>query len=143
MARPLYGDREEGTTVEARTFRMAYWPWLLPLMLVAGAGPSTARIGIENDVLRVQMGWFWFRATIPLRSIVHARRSANAWFAVGVHTDAMCGWIVNGSPLGMVHLTIEPPSVGRFAGLPIRVSNLWLSLEDPDAFVDALTDAPP
>jgi hypothetical protein len=129
--------------VEARSFRMAYWSWLLPIMLVAGAGPSTAQITIEDDVLRVQMGWFWFRATIPLRSILHARRSGNAWFSVGVHTTGMGGWIVNGSPLGMVHLTIEPPASGRFAGLPIQIRNLWLSLEDPDAFVAALTSANP
>lgn len=124
--------------MEARTFRMAYWPWLLPLMIAVGAGPSTARIEIADDVLRVRMGWFWFRATIPLRSIVHARRSANAWFSVGIHTNMMHGWIVNGSPFGMVHLTIEPPARGRFAGLPTRVSNLWLSLEVPDAFLAAL-----
>ena len=24
----------------ARTFKMAYWPWLLPLMFVVGADPS-------------------------------------------------------------------------------------------------------
>jgi hypothetical protein len=122
---------------------MAYWRALLPLMYLAGAGPDTSRIAIGDDVLRVKMGWFWFRSTIPLRSIVHARRSANAWFSVGVHTDAMRGWIVNGSPYGMVHLTIEPPASGRFAGLPILVSNLWLSLEDPDAFVATLTQANP
>jgi len=127
----------------SRTFKMAYWPWLLPLLLVVGAGPSTARIAIEHDVLHVKLGWFWFRATIPIRSIVHARRSANAWFSVGIHTDLMHGWIVNGSPLGMVHLTIEPPADGRFVGLPIRVNNLWLSLEEPDAFVAAVTAANP
>jgi hypothetical protein len=143
MVHTLGGDRKEVTTVAARTFKMAYWPWLLPLMIVAGAPPSTAHIEIDDDVLRVKMGWFWFRATIPLRSIVHARRSANAWFSVGIHTDMMRGWIVNGSPFGMVHLTIEPPAGGRFAGLPIQVSNLWLSLEAPDAFVAALTAAHP
>jgi hypothetical protein len=129
--------------MSARTFKMAYWPWLLPLMFVVGAGPSTAHIEIDGDVLRVKMGWFWFRATIPLRSIVHARRSANAWFSIGIHTDVMHGWIVNGSPFGMVQLTIEPPAEGRFAGLPIQVGNLWLSLEDPDAFLAALTAANP
>ena len=55
----------------------------------------------------------------------------------------MRGWIVNGSPLGMVHLAIEPPASGHFAGLPIGVGNLWLSLEDPDAFLAALTSANP
>ena len=129
--------------MEAQTFRMAYWRWLLPLMIAVGAGPSTARIEIVDDVLRVKMGWFWFRATVPLRSIVHARRSANAWGSVGIHTNMMHGWIVNGSPYGMVHLTIEPSAVGRFAGVSIRVSNLWLSLEDPDAFVDSLTETRP
>jgi hypothetical protein len=124
--------------MDTQSFRMAYWKPLLPLLFVAGAGPSTTSIVIEHDVLRVTMGWFWFRATVPLRCIVHARRSANAWFSVGIHTDAMRGWIVNGSPLGMVHLTIEPAATGRFAGLPIRVSNLWLSLEDPDGFIQAL-----
>ena len=124
--------------MQARTFKMAYWPVLLPVMLVVGAGPSTARIAIEGDVLAVKMGWFWFRATIPLRSIAHARRSANAWFSIGIHTDMMRGWIVNGSPFGMVHLAIEPPANGRFVGLPIKVGNLWLSLQDPDPFLRAL-----
>jgi hypothetical protein len=129
--------------VDARTYRMAYWWPLLPVMYLVGADPSSARIAIVGDELRVKMGWFWFRATIPVRSIVHARRSANAWFSVGIHTDAMRGWIVNGSPMGMVHLTIEPSAEGRFAGLPIQVSNLWLSLEEPDAFVRAIKAANP
>jgi hypothetical protein len=132
-----------GLTMIAREFKMAYWFPLLPLMAVAGAPPFTARIAIDGDELHVAMGWFWFRATVPLRSIVHARRSANAWLSVGVHTDMMGGWVVNGSPLGMVHLTIEPPASGRFAGLPIRVSSLWLSLEEPEAFLAALTAAMP
>ena len=123
-----------------RRFGMAYWPWLLPLLSVAGAPPSTAHIEIEDGLLRVKMGWFWFSATIPLTSIAHARRSANAWFSVGIHTDTMRGWIVNGSPLNMVHLSIEPPASGRFAGLPIQISNLWLSLDDPDAFLRAIAE---
>jgi hypothetical protein len=122
---------------------MAYWWPLLPLMSIAGAPPPTSRIEIDDAALHVQMGWFWFRATIPLASIVHARRSPDAWFSVGVHTDMMRGWIVNGSPLGMVHLTIEPPAAGRFAGLPIKVGNLWLSLEEPEAFLAAIKDANP
>jgi hypothetical protein len=128
-------------TVEARTFKMAFWPWLLPIMYVGGAPPSTAEIEIADGDLHVKMGWFWFRATVPIASIVHARRSANAWLSVGIHTDTMGGWIVNGSPLNMVQLTIEPSASGRFAGLPIRVHNLWLSLEEPDAFVQALIAA--
>ena len=130
-----------GTPLEARTFTIAHWRWLLPLLILVGAGPATARIAIERDVLRVRMGRFWFRATVPLRSIVLARRSANAWFSVGIHTTGMQGWIVNGSPLGMVHLTIEPPAAGRFVGLPIKVSNHWLSFEEPDAFLAALSAA--
>ena len=81
-----------------RTFTMAYWPWLLPIMLVAGAGPSTARIAIEGDLLRVKMGWFWFRATVRCdrpRAAVGERLVLG-----GIHTDMMRGWIVNGSPLG-------------------------------------------
>lgn len=124
-----------------QTFRMAYWGWLLPLMIVVGAGPSTARVSVADGMLNVRMGWFWFSVAVPPRSVVRARRSANSWFAVGIHTDGMRGWIVNGSPFGMVHLAIEPAATGRFAGLPIRVSNLWLSLEDPDAFLAALGPA--
>lgn len=139
----VVGAPSRGSVVEARTFRMAYWPLLLPLMLIVGAGPSTARIVLEGDVLRVKIGWFWFRATIPLRSIVLARRSPNAWFAIGIHTDFWRRWIVNGSPFGMVELVIEPPASGRFAGIPVKVGTLWLSLEDPEGFLVALTAANP
>ena len=82
-------------------------------------------------------------AQLPTRENVCVIPCAKPHWPIGVHTDMMGGWIVNGSPLGMVHLTIEPPAAGRFASLPIRVSNLWLSLEEPDAFVEAVAAASP
>jgi len=43
----------------------------------------------------------------------------------------------------ILHKDRQDTIQGRFAGLPIQISNLWLSLEDPDAFVGALTEANP
>ncbi len=47
-------------------------------------------------------------------------------------------WLVNGSSHGIVVLGIDPPARARTLGLPVRLRELAVSLEDPVGFAAAL-----
>jgi hypothetical protein len=82
-------------------------------VVARGRGRSGVEVG--PDQIRVQMGGF--RLTVPRASIRSASRSQeNVRGTYGVHSRSG-QWLVNGSPDGLVELTIEPPCyTGRVTG---------------------------
>jgi hypothetical protein len=108
------------------------------LLWAFGFGPRRSYVDLAGDELRVRMGW-GFRATIPLRSIVGTGRRGYVWWAFGVHAYRKGVWIVNGSGSGMVVLGIEPPAPARVLGIRVKLRGLWVSLEDPDGFLAAIS----
>jgi len=48
--------------------------------------------------------------------------------------------LVNGSSHGLVQLTIDPPEHGRCLVFAIKLRQLTLSLDHPDAFVAAVSN---
>lgn len=74
--------------------------------LLAG-GRDRSGVEVGPDQIRVQMGGF--KLTVPRASIRSASRSQeNVRGTYGVHSHSG-RWLVNGSPDGLVELTIEPP----------------------------------
>ncbi len=106
------------------------------LMSLFGMNPGNSFVEVDGHEVRVQMGR-GFRATIPRSSIVEARRRGYVWWAYGVHGGAG-RWIVNGSGHNIVTVRIEPPVAARVLGVPIRLRELWVSLEDPGQFRAAI-----
>ena len=83
-----------------------------------------------------------FKLTVPRASIRSASRSQeNVRGTYGVHSRSG-RWLVNGSPDGLVELTIEPPCYTGRKPVSLftrgKVSALTLSLADPDGFIAAL-----
>jgi hypothetical protein len=106
-----------------------------------GAGPSVSGVEVDPGEIRVRMGSF--KLDIPRESVRSVRRSqARVGGTIGVHESGRGRWLVNGSPDGLVEMTIEPPiylrrgldTLFRRAG----VHSLTVSLVDPDAFIAAL-----
>ncbi len=115
-------------------------PWWWPLLLLSGVLPRSPRyVALEDSVVRVRLGWLETR--FPRAHIVAAQRVPGDWrWSIGWHvvfvgTKAL---IVNGSWAGMVELRLEPPLVSRALLVPIRCSRVRFSLEEPDAFLEAL-----
>lgn len=74
--------------------------------LLAG-GRDRSGVEVGPDQIRVQMGSF--KLTVPRASIRSASRSQeNVRGTYGMHSHSG-RWLVNGSPDGLVELTIEPP----------------------------------
>ena len=106
------------------------------LMSLFGMNPGNSFVEVDGHEVRVQMGR-GFRATIPRSSIVEARRRGYVWWAYGIH-----GWrgrlIVNGSGHNLASLRLEPPVQASVFGISVRVTELWVSLVDPEGFLAAV-----
>lgn len=109
------------------------------LFTVLGMGPRVSYVEIVDDTtLAVRMG-IGFRARLHRRSIVDAGVLGRyVWWAYGVHLYGRKTWIVNGSGHGIVKLRFDPLERGRVMGVPVRLRELWVSLEDPDGFLAAI-----
>jgi hypothetical protein len=109
--------------------------WYIPLAVSVGLGPKRSALRIESGNLHVKMGWA-FTADIPLTSIRNAEATNKRAYTAGVHFG-FGRWLVNGSTKGLVALTIDPPVQAKMWRKSVTVSELWLSVTDPDAFVAA------
>ena len=122
------------------SFTVRFSPWLRPLFVLLGMAPRRSEVTVGEDSIQVRLGWA-FRAEVPIASVRSVSRTPDVWWAVGVHTDMRGRWIVNGSPRGMVAFELDPAVRGRGIGLGVRIRRLLLSLEEPDAFVEAVRRA--
>jgi len=117
------------------SFKLSYGA-LRPLLSALGMGPRFSTVELENETLRVHMGWA-FRAEIPVHQITAVEPREGFPGGIGVH-GWRGRWLVNGATTGLVALTIDPPVRAWATGIPIHLRQLVLSLEDPDAVVAAL-----
>jgi hypothetical protein len=118
-------------------FDLRYDSPFTPLAAVLGMGPRASGVDVGTHAVDVRMGWA-FRARIPLEAVRAAEPGTHPLLAGwGVHGWAG-RWFVNGSARGIVRLDIDPPVRARAAGLPIRLTTLQVSVEDPDGFLAAL-----
>jgi len=107
-----------------------------PLLTLLGMGPAVSGIEIDGTQLRVRMGWA-FRARVPRERIRGAERSAALPGGIGVH-GWRGRWLVNGAASGLVSITLDPPARAWVLGVPVRLTLLRVSAEDPDGLVRAL-----
>jgi len=110
--------------------------------MLTGIGPKRSRIDVDDDTVTVRMGWA-FRATIARSAIVRAEPYTGKVWAWGVH-GWRGRWLVNGSSEGLVALEIDPAQPARTLGIPVRLRDLMVGVEDVPGFTAALrTDRPP
>jgi hypothetical protein len=109
---------------------------LKPLFTVLGMTPGRAYLDLGAELVRVRMGW-GFRADVPRPSIRAARRARNS-ISIGVH-GWRGRWLVNGAAGPNVAVAIDPSAPARVLGFPIRLRELMVSVEDPDAVIAELS----
>ena len=107
---------------------------LFPLL---GLPRSSSYLELDDDSVRVRLGW-GFSASVPRRSITRAERGPDRrGITAGAH-GWRGRWLVNGARTGIVHLEVDPPVRAWTLALPVSLSRLDVSLEDPDGFLAAL-----
>ena len=87
-----------------------------------------------------------FRAELPRASIRSPRRVANQ-ISIGVH-GGRGRWLVNGASGPLVAISLDPPTRARVYGIPVhagipygipvRLRELLVSVDDPDAVIAQL-----
>jgi hypothetical protein len=95
-----------------------------------------ARVDLTDTALVVELGVAW-RATVPRTAITGVRREPRTTVSVGAH-GWRGRWLVNTVGRNLVVVDIEPAVTARLYGLPVRLRELAVSLEDPTAFIEAL-----
>ena len=118
-------------------FRYDRWcGWLLGLL---GHGRRLSRITVTGAAIDVRMG-LAFRASVPRGNVVQAAPYDGRVWGWGVH-GWRGRWLVNGSSHGLVTLTIDPPTPARVLGIPVRLRQLIVSLDDRDGFLAQVVGA--
>jgi hypothetical protein len=115
-------------------------PWWQPFLWLVGVLPGNAYVALAGDTVRVSFGLFRYR--FPRASVVAARPVGSASLfkiGIGIHGNLVSALAINGSLDGLVELRLQPPCRFWVLLVPMRVSRLFLSLKDPDAFVQALS----
>ncbi|MDP2711202.1 MAG: hypothetical protein Q8O56_08275 [Solirubrobacteraceae bacterium] len=106
-----------------------------PLLVALGVTPGRSFLDVDPVRVRVRMSW-GFRADVPRSSIRSARHAGSA-LSIGVHGWGG-RWLVNGASGPLVALAIDPPARARTLGVPLRLRELTVSVDDPDAVIAAL-----
>jgi len=105
-----------------------------------GGGPARGRIEVDAGELRLRMADF--KVDVPRACVRRAARSSHRTRGtIGVHVKGG-SWLANGSADGLVEIEIDPPChTERCLSTLFRrmeVSELIVSLVDPDGFIAAL-----
>ncbi|MFN8074737.1 MAG: hypothetical protein U0Q15_04845 [Kineosporiaceae bacterium] len=118
------------------TFAFSTEPVLDPVFTAMGLGRRRRAVDVEAGRLRVRMGW-GFRLDVPVSWVRGSAPDLRPVFGWGVH-GVGSRWLVNASSSGLVSLRLDPPGRGRVMGVPVRVRELTVAVEDPGAFMAAL-----
>jgi len=121
-------------TTAPRVFAFRYGVFRL-LLTVLGMGPGLSRVALGADTLHVRMGWA-FQAKVPRDRITSAEAVSGLVGGIGVHGWGG-RWLVNGAASGLVKITFEPAGRARMV-IPVKLTQLTVSLEDPDGFIAAV-----
>jgi hypothetical protein len=105
-------------------------------MAVLGMSPARSWVEIDDEVIRVRMGWA-FKLDAPLVTIRDARRDTTRVWSWGVH-GWRGRWLVNGSSSGLVQIDVNPAVSARMGPFPITVRELRVSVDDPEGLVSQL-----
>jgi hypothetical protein len=125
-------ETNRGSTTRVR-IRFGFWK---PLLVALGLSPSRSYLDLGRDVVRIRMGC-GFSAEIPRTSIRSVRRVGNPAWSIGVHGRGG-RWLVNGARGPLVSIGIDPPVRAHTIAIPIRLCELQVSVDDPDALVAAV-----
>ena len=110
-----------------------------PLLLLLGGTPSKSYVEIVDGSLHLKFG-SGFEATIPLSEIAEAQEATySVWGGIGWRVGLLAPRIaLVGSTQGVVSLKLRAPRRFRVAKVPKTADLVYVSLEDPQAFLGEL-----
>lgn len=127
--------RAEAPAVMQR-FEITFESWYRILSTIVGLPPSGAYVAVGQGRVEVRMGWA-FRSHFPLSAIESVSKLATRPLSRGVHGFGG-RWLVNGAGAGILVLRFSPIQRCYVVGVPARLRELLVSVDDPDKVAAAV-----
>jgi hypothetical protein len=118
----------------SQKFPISQTPAFRALATLFGGRHGT--VTLDDATVRVRFG-LMFRAEVPRSAVRDAKRWTGRVGGWGAH-GRRGRWLVNGSSRGIVQIQLNSTQRGSMTGLPVKVTELLVSVEDPDGLVAAL-----
>ena len=119
------------------TFRIRSTGWVRPLLVLFTATESRSTVEIAATGLHARFGWY--RIEIAYDAITSVQRASWPWYAgIGWRTNFRTVLGLIGSYDGVVEIVVDPPVRTRLLAIPVQVQRFYVSLEEPDRFIQAL-----
>jgi hypothetical protein len=118
--------------------RFERWYGLLSSVLLLR--PSDSYVEVGDGEVECRMGWA-FRARFPRSAVANTTRLDETPLSRGVHGFGG-RWLVNGSGDRILTINLEPPQRARVLGVPVRLRQLLVSIDDPEALAEHLKSRP-
>lgn len=116
-------------------------PLIGPFLRGFGVRRGNSYVELKGGALTIRMGC-WFNETVPLGEIASMAPSEWPWWGgFGVRLAPRQGVAVVASTQGVVNIGLKRPRRMSILIVPRNAENLWVSLEDPDGFLRALSEA--
>jgi hypothetical protein len=120
-----------------RRFAISFEPWYAVLSTCLGLPPSSAYVLVDDQRVHLRMGWA-FGATFPRAAVAATFESDQRPFSRGVHGFGR-RWLVNGAGGPILGMRLDPGQRASLLGIPIRLRELYVSVDDPADVATALT----
>ena len=102
--------------------------------------PSESYVEVDDDGVNVRMAWT-FKAKFARSAVKGATATDKRPLSRGVHGWAG-RWLVNGASDGILKIDLEPTQRAYVMGWPVRLRELMVSVDEPEALSAALARSP-
>jgi hypothetical protein len=102
--------------------------------------PSRSYVELDGEWVTARMSWA-FRTRFPRAAVTSVQELPSRPLSRGVH--GFSGrWLVNGSGRDILQIELSPDQRAYVLGFPVRLRQLLVSVERPDALAKALLCGP-
>ncbi len=98
--------------------------------------PTDSYVEVTGETVTVRMGWA-LRASFPRATVARTSRLNAAPISRGVHGFAG-RWLVNGAGDRILVIHLDPVQRARVLGVPVRLRQLMVSVDDPEVVAEKL-----
>lgn len=122
--------------MQNRRFPIRFEPCYSALSTLLLILPGDSYVEVDRAEVRVRMGWA-FRCRFPRTAVAGTSVLVTRPLSRGVHGFAG-RWLVNGSGDGILTIDLSPSQRGYVMGFPVRLRQLLVSVDAPEALAIAL-----
>ena len=119
-----------------KRFSVRFELWYRALSSALFILPSASYVEVDERDVLVRMAWA-FRSRFPRMAVKSVQPRTGGVLSRGVH-GFNGRWLVNGAGDGLVTIHLEPAQRAYVLGVPVRLRELIVSVEDPAGLSDAL-----